>query len=838
MLSSWVSLLRSVITMTFAIVSIVLLSASPAHAQEGGKPAGSIQGIVSTQSGSVKLPGVTVAVLGTSDQPIAQQVSDEDGRFALPDLPPARYRVRASLDGFQTLEKEAVVAAGGVVSLMLDLAIESVSEHVDVVARAPVFEAQTLAGTEEVKPAEVQLLAPGQGVQGSLRLTTGVIQLPAGNSIDGGRPYQAAMQLGAATLIDPATNVARVSLPADALDSVAVLPNPYEVEFGRFASGLVEVQTKRAGDRWKTSMSTLDPSLRVKRFTVFNITGITVWQPSFEIGGPLKRGRVFLDQAVQYRYQTTDIPSRPETELKRNYMFSSLTRVDTTLSSRHSLIVSGGFAPSTTKQATLGTFTPPDATVNIGDDIAHGMIAERALLGKGTEIESTVEFHTYHTDVDGQGHAPMRLLPETTLGNFFNVQRRNTDSLQWIETASHAYKGKGLGGVHLFKVGLDVLHSRYDGSSDSTPVSIARSDGTLARRLDFDAETTQSVHSTDGAVFLQDRYQPAPRMYFEYGGRVDRDGVTGRSNVAPRIGAVVQLNKSGSATLHGGYGLFYERTPSIAGAFQQFERTTDTRFARDGVTPLGAPVHFVRTVAPNLQTARSATWDVAYDHRLNRALAVHAGVLDREGSHALIVDPVRTPALSGVEGPQGGQYLLNSTGRSSYLQEAVEVHVMRGTRSDLNASYVHSSAREDLNSLLNFLDIVVQPVIGENAYAPAMADAPNRFLLRGRTRLTSGWQLLGTVDWRSGLPYSVVDEDLDFVGARNSLRFPTYFRVDAGFERQLIISKFRPWMGLRVSNALSSFLPADVQANLSSPAFGSFYNSVWREYRIAFRFGT
>jgi len=830
MLSSWVSLLRSVVKMTFAIVSIVLLSAWLAHAQEGGKPAGSIQGIVSTQSGSVKLPGVTVAVLGTSDQPIAQQVSDEDGRFALPDLPPARYRVRASLDGFQTLEKEAVVAAGGVVSLMLDLAIESVSEHVDVVARAPVFEAATLATSEEVKPAEVQLLAPGQGVQGSLRLTTGVIQLPGGNSIDGGRPYQAAMQLGAATLIDPATNLARVSLPADALDSVAVLPNPYEVEFGRFASGLVEVQTKRAGDRWKTSMSTLDPSLRVKRFTVFNVTGITVWQPSFEIGGPLKRGRVFLDQAVQYRYQTTDIPSRPETELKRTYMFSSLTRVDTTLSSRHSLIVSGGFAPSTTKQATLGTFTPPDATVNIGDDIAHGMLAERALLGKGTEIESTVEFHTYRTDVDGQGHAPMRLLPETTLGNFFNVQRRDSDSLQWIETASHAYKGKGLGGVHLFKVGLDVLQSRYDGSSDSTPVSIARSDGTLARRLDFDSTTTQSVHSTDAAVFLQDRYQPAPRMYFEYGGRVDRDGITARSNVAPRIGAVVQLNKSGTATLHGGYGLFYERTPSVAGAFQQFERTTDARFARDGVTLLGAPVHFVRTVAPNLQTARSATWDVAYDHRINRALAVHAGVLDREGSHALIVEPVRTP--------QGGQYVLSSTGRSSYLQEAVEVHVMRGTRSDLNASYVHSSAREDLNSLLNFLDIVVQPVIGENAYAPAMADAPNRFLLRGRTRVTAEWQLLGTVDWRTGLPYSVVDEDLDFVGARNSLRFPTYFRVDAGFERRLVISKFRPWMGLRVSNALNSFLPADVQANLSSPAFGSFYNSVWREYRIAFRFGT
>jgi carboxypeptidase family protein/TonB-dependent receptor-like protein len=831
-----VSDLRGFRCLTLAVISVVLLAAWPARAQVSSTPTGTIQGTVSTQSGAVKLPGVLVTVQGTSDQPLAQQVSDADGRFALPDLPPARYRVRASLDGFEPLEREAVVAAGSVVSLMLDLAIESVSEHVDVVARAPVFEAQTLASTEEVKPAEAQLLVPGQGVQSALRLTTGVIELPGGNSIDGGRPDQAGLQIGAATLVDPATNLARLSLPADALDSVAVLPNPYEVEFGRFASGLVVVQTKRASDRWKVSMSTLEPSLRVKRFTVFDITGITVWQPSVEIGGPLKRGRIFLDQAVQYRYQTTDIPSRPETELKRQDMFTSLTRVDTILSPRHSLIVSGGFAPSTTRQATLGTFTPPDATVNIGDDVAHGAIAERALLGKGTEIESTIEAHTYRTDVDPHGNAQMTLLPETTRGNFFNVQRRRTDSLQWIEAASHSYKG--LGGVHLFKAGLDVLHSTYDGSSDSTPLFIARSDGTLARRLDFEPHTEQSVHSTDAAVFVQDRFQPAPRMYVEYGARVDHDGITAQSNVSPRVGLVLQLNRSGTAALHGGYGLFVERTPSVAGAFDQFEHSRDTRFAADGVTPLGAPIPFARRVAPNLQTARSATWDVAFDHRVNRAVTLHAGMLDREGSHALIVEPVRPPAPSGVGGAHGGEYLMNSTGRSSYVQEEVEVHVARGTRSDLNASYVHSSAREDLNSLLNFLDVVVQPVVGENAYAPAMADAPNRLLLRGWTKLTPGWQLLGTIDWRTGLPYSVVDDDLEFVGARNALRFPTYFRVDAGVERRLAIAKFHPWVGLRISNALNSFLPADVQANLSSPAFGSFYNSVWREYRIAFRFGS
>ena len=98
------------------------------------------------------------------------------------------------------------------------------------------------------------------------------------------------------------------------------------------------------------------------------------------------------------------------------------------------------------------------------------------------------------------------------------------------------------------------------------------------------------------------------------------------------------------------------------------------------------------------------------------------------------------------------------------------------------------------------------------------------------------WLVLGTLDWRSGLPYSIVNDTLDFVGPRNEQRFPTYLRVDAGFERRLSVARVHPWVGLRVANALNSFLPVDVQANLGSPDFGHFYNSPFREYRIHVRF--
>src|SRR5204863_5922735 len=140
--------------------------------------------------------------------------------------------------------------------------------------------------------------------------------------------------------------------------------------------------------------------------------------------------------------------------------------------------------------------------------------------------------------------------------------------------------------------GVDVLFNRYDGTSASRPVLIERADGTLARRLDFAGESEQAVRSSDVALFVQDRFQPNTRWYLEFGGRLDRDGIVDRFNLTPRVGTAVLLNASGSAVLRGGFGMFYERTPSAAGTFNTFESALDTRFASDGVTPLSPAVRF------------------------------------------------------------------------------------------------------------------------------------------------------------------------------------------------------------------------------------------------------
>src|SRR5260370_34399070 len=101
--------------------------------------------------------------------------------------------------------------------------------------------------------------------------------------------------------------------------------------------------------------------------------------PTLELGGPIVKNRVFLEQTAQYRFSSDDVPSRPEDERRTTHWISSFTRVDANLSPKHSLVATGGFFPSVTTSASLGTFTPPDATGSVHEQAALGTVTERAL---------------------------------------------------------------------------------------------------------------------------------------------------------------------------------------------------------------------------------------------------------------------------------------------------------------------------------------------------------------------------------------------------------------------------------------------------------------------------
>ena len=72
-------------------------------------------------------------------------------------------------------------------------------------------------------------------------------------------------------------------------------------------------------------------------------------------------------------------------------------------------------------------------------------------------------------------------------------------------------------------------------------------------------------------------------------------------------------------------------------------------------------------------------------------------------------------------------------------------------------------------------------VVRPNEYGPLPFDAPHRFLVYGQIKMRSDINISPALEIRSGFPYSIVNEQLDFLGMRNQAgRFPSFVSLEGG----------------------------------------------------------
>jgi hypothetical protein len=824
------TLLRRIVLATLLVVSL----GAQAHAQivVVAADTAEVAGLATGLQGSTILPGVLVRCLDATGRAVGSVLSGGDGRFRLPGLPAGTFRLTAALEGFREFSETIILRAGERIERKIDLQLAGVSETMDVVARAGDMKTRmgaTLSPTEHIGTATLEQLPLHDGNLGALlAFMPGVVHGREGASIRGGFPAQSTVQMGSASATEPSLGGQDLEFPSDAVAGVDILPNPYAVEFGRFSSGVSVVDTRPGGQAWRTTFQDFDPTLRRRRGEL-GLAGIEAIAPRLFFGGPLVADRLFLAQSIGGRYYSPDVMSLPQSQRSTYLSLSSFTRVDAAFGGGRSVVVTAGIFPQRVDAFNLDTFNPPDVAADRQQRVYTAGATVKIPTPGGALVESTVQFGRYRVNIDGEPADAMVVTPDVNHGGYYNTQERRTDVLQWV--ASVSGDRKGAWGEHFLKAGLDVLAASYDGSSVSRPVRVLREDLTLAQTITFGTSRAQRVGAVDAAVFVQDRWHPASRVLLEAGGRLDRDGVLGTLNLTPRLGAVLALEQNGNTTLQGGVGLFFERTPPMAAAFDLTESRTITRFAADGLTPLGPAVVFTPQLSANMGTARSRTWNVGFERRITPALTLRAGVLEREGSDALIVTP-EDP----LDGQSSASLLLGTRGKSSYREGSVSVLYTPRADREVSASYLRSSARANLNVYSVLDGLLTDPFVRRDEYGPTDSDAPNRLVAHALMGFWGRFRVFAGVELRSGLPWSVVNEQQDYVGPRNSGHyFPAVRRVDLAFESRFSILKWHPWVGVRLYNAFNVFLPNDVQANLGSPAFGGFSNQATRLIRFTIR---
>src|SRR5215213_11140401 len=105
-----------------------------------GQATGTISGLVSDQSDSA-LPGVTVEVTSAATNQTRRAISATDGFYTVPLLQPGKYRVKATLPGFQTTVREDVqVSVESTARLDLRLAVASLEETITIIDEPPLIE--------------------------------------------------------------------------------------------------------------------------------------------------------------------------------------------------------------------------------------------------------------------------------------------------------------------------------------------------------------------------------------------------------------------------------------------------------------------------------------------------------------------------------------------------------------------------------------------------------------------------------------------------------------------------------------------------------------------------
>jgi hypothetical protein len=301
--------------------------------------------------------------------------------------------------------------------------------------------------------------------------------------------------------------------------------------------------------------------------------------------------------------------------------------------------------------------------------------------------------------------------------------------------------------------------------------------------------------------------------------------VTDSINTAPRAGFALMVTRDAKTVLKGGVGLFFDRVPLNIASFPLLPGPTIESLASTG--DVISSVAYTNTVTGGLRNPRSVGWNVEFDRQVTSALLLRVGFQERNTARDFVLTPEANLGILS----------LSNGGRSFYREFQItgRYKIRRGT---LNASYVRSKADGNLNDFNQFFGNNAAAVIQPDARGRLPFDAPNRFLAWGQWELPFKLTVLPVLDIHTGFPYSVIDQEREFIGPRNSLRFPRFTTFDLQVMRRISIplwhEKVQARVGLSVFNLFNLFNPRDVQNDVDSGRFGALFNGVGRTFRGKF----
>jgi hypothetical protein len=288
-------------------VLLTVLAASAAFAQSSG---GTISGVVKDGTGAV-LPGATVIVTNTDTSIARTLVTDDGGRYTAPDLSPGPYSVKASLDGFTTVNRSGIsLTVGQQAVVNVELSVGRMVDEVTVVGEATTVDTKSASTGGLVSTQQIEgLPLNGRSFIELANLTPGVQLTQTGGqststgfgaklSVNGSRYTANLFTLDGTNLNDEYSQAGSASgnvLGVEAIREFQVLTNSFSAEFGSHTGGIINAATKSGTNQSHGSLFEFhrDDHLDAKNYFDTEKPPFKRNQFGFSLGGPIVRNHTF-----------------------------------------------------------------------------------------------------------------------------------------------------------------------------------------------------------------------------------------------------------------------------------------------------------------------------------------------------------------------------------------------------------------------------------------------------------------------------------------------------------------------------------------------------------------
>jgi len=758
---------------------------------------GSIHGTLTTTQadGSGGLAGISVQL--TAKPPAGGPLTadtDDAGHYDFKDLKPGSYTISINQAGFAPFTKSLDLTPGEAAIVDVRLELQTVSEQVEVSETTQSIATED-ATTPSVSLTQRQLISlptAQEKVREVLPVTPGVVKTMDGKlDFKGSDENQSLLLVNSARTTDPVTGSFAVPVPTDAVQSFNIYKTPYNAGLGSFTGGLVDVETKPPDDGFSYRLKSFIPSVLGKNGSMIGLQEAT---PGIDFSVPIIKHKLLFSEIFQYDMKKRTVRGLPwPFDISKKQGFSTFSTLEAIISKNHVVTLTVNAYPLRVQHADINALVPQPASNDLNQTGETVGLTDRYQFDSGAIFSTIAQYTRFDSNAHGQGLADMLVTPEGYGGNYFNRWSRKGKEFQLV--SAYQFAEKHWFGRHEIHAGVDFDHRSYSGTSNSNPVQILSQDGTLAEQITFAPGAPQSASDSAVAEFVQDHWVLDSHWSTDLGARLSTETKGWSAAVAPRAGIAYSPGDSGKTVIRAGLGLFYSLLPLLAGDFSANPTQVITPY--NAGVPSGLPVTYTNAYVGGLNpltasglpsqtdtTPRNLTWNVQVEQELRKNVFLRVGYLDSHTSYLFTINPFTAPV-----GEQSFLALAN-TGSSHYRELETTLHFTVHGNHEVNASYIRSQTRGDLNNLSSVLIPFEQPVIRANVYGILPYDIPNRVVAWGIFSLPKRIKFSPIADLHSGQPYSNIDTLQNYVGTPNGQRFATFFTLDIKVYRQFRVPFF------------------------------------------------